>query len=339
MKIRKNKVESRKPEVGRMVTYFGFPSSVFGHIIIKLKLICVVLVLLYLTGCQPAPQSTSSKTDVKIHVKTAPVTRGNITDTISIFGELALRQEAWLSSQFDGRLTQFSMLKGDKVEKGQLAGIIIPAGREALLQSADSIPEEYRPLLEQQEKSIPLICPISGMVLEVMQHTGDVVSKGGHIVHIGDLRTLDVQGEMPVQYLEAARKAGRLKVEFTNFPNPPLFLPIETFTGEVSKNQSLVVRLKLENPTLKYRPGMRVKISFPTPVHSKALLVPRNALVEEEGKYFLFTVQDGKAHKQNVDVGILKGNVVEILSGVNENQSVVVEKAYSLKDNMEVIAE
>jgi multidrug efflux pump subunit AcrA (membrane-fusion protein) len=342
VKIRKNNiiVGSQKQGVGRLLKiYFGLRSSVFGLFGFKIKPIPVLLVLLVVAACRPGTQTAPAKTDVKIQVKTAPVSRGDITDTISIFGELALRQEAWLSSQFDGRLVQFSMLKGDKVEKGQLAGIIIPAGREALLQAADSIPDEFKPLLEQQEKSIPLICPISGMVLEVMQHTGDVVSKGGHIAQIGDLRTLDVQGELPVQFLEIARKTKRLKVEFTNFSSPPINLPIETFTGEVSKNQSLVVRLKLENPSLKYRPGMRVKISFPTPVHTNALLVPRQALVEEEGKYFIFIVVQGKTKKRNIDLGIMKDDVVEVISGVEENQSVVTEKAYSLKDNMEVIEE
>ncbi|MDB4582296.1 efflux RND transporter periplasmic adaptor subunit [Draconibacterium sp.] len=305
----------------------------------KINRIAVLFPLLIMAACEPSTQTTSAKIEGKIQVKTAPVVRGDITDTISIFGELALRQEAWLSSQFEGRLTQFSMLKGDKVEKGQLAGIIIPARREALLQATDSIPDEYKYILNQQEKSIPLICPISGIVFDVLLHTGDVVAKGGHIVHIGDLRTLDVQGEMPVQFLEIARKTKRLKVEFTNFPSPALNLPIEAFTGEVSRNQSLMVRLKLDNPSLKYRPGMRVKISFPTPVHDDALLVPRQALVEEEGEYFLFTVEEGKTTKHGIDVGIMQNDVVEIISGVEENQLVAVEKAYSLKDNMEVIAE
>jgi multidrug efflux pump subunit AcrA (membrane-fusion protein) len=308
------------------------------NLLSRIKPIPVLLVLLVAAACQTGPKTAPVKTDVKIPVKTAPVVRGAVTDTISIFGKLALRQEAWLSSQFDGRLTQFSMLKGDMVKKGQLAGIVIPAGREALLQASDSIPDEFKPLLEQQEKPIPLICPISGMVLGVMLHTGDVVSKGEHIAQIGDLRTLDVQAELPIQYLRMAKKAGRLNVEFTNFPSRPFELPIETFTGEVSKNQSIVVRLKLNNPELIYRPGMRVKLSFPTPMHKNVLLIQRQALVEEEGRYFLFVIENGKALKHPVEVGIIQNDIVEIVAGVEENQQVAVEKAYSLKDNMNVEA-
>jgi RND family efflux transporter MFP subunit len=176
------------------------------------------------------------------------------------------------------------------------------------------------------------------MVLGVMLHTGDVVSKGEHIAQIGDLRTLDVQAELPIQYLRMAKKAGRLNVEFTNFPSRPFELPIETFTGEVSKNQSIVVRLKLNNPELIYRPGMRVKLSFPTPMHKNVLLIQRQALVEEEGRYFLFVIENGKALKHPVEVGIIQNDIVEIVAGVEENQQVAVEKAYSLKDNMNVEA-
>lgn len=308
-------------------------------LLFKINKFLFLFVLIIRVGCQTNTQTTPVKIDGKIQLKTAPVIMGDITDTISIFGELALRQEAWLSSQFDGRLDEFTMLRGNKVEKGQLAGVIIPAEREALLQASAKISDEYKYILDEQVKSIPLICPISGIVLDVLLHTGDVVSKGSHIVHIGDLKTLDVQGEMPVQFLDIARNTSQFKVEFTNFIAPSISLPIEAFSGEVSQNQSVIVRLKLDNPRLKYRPGMRVKISFPTPVHANALLISRQALVEEEGEYFLFTVENGLTTKHLVEVGIMQNDVVEILSGVKENQQVAIEKAYSLKDNMEVTAE
>ncbi len=303
------------------------------------KLFSIMLVGIVLIACPSTPTHQELKSKIKIHVKIAPVIRGDINDTISFFGQLALRQQAWLSSQFEGRLTDFSLLKGDKVEKGQLAGIIIPARREALLQIADNIPDELKPLLDEQEKSIPLHCPVTGVVMNVLLHTGDVVGKGEHIVHIGDIRTLDVQGELPVQHLDLARNAKYVNVSFTNYIHPDITLPIETFTASVSENQSLMIRLKLNNPSLKFKPGMRVKLSIQTPQHKAALLMPRSALVEEEGQNFVFIIDNGKTIKRLVEIGMMNNDNVEILSGLEENQQVAIEKAYSLKDNLEVITE
>jgi multidrug efflux pump subunit AcrA (membrane-fusion protein) len=302
------------------------------------KLLLIMIAGIALIACQSTTAEKESKGKLKIHVKTAPVIRGDISDTISIFGQLALRQQAWLSSQFEGRLMDFSLLKGDKVGKEQLVGIIVPARREALLQLAGKIPSELKPLLDEQEKSIPLHCPVSGIVLEVLLHTGDVVGKGEHIAHIGDLRTLDIQGELPVQYLEQARNVKMVNVQFTNYSHPTITLPIETFTASVSENQSLMIRLKLNNPSLNFRPGMRVKISFSTPVHKAALLMPRSALVEEEGQNFVFVIENGKSMKHLVETGIMHSDFVEIISGVEENQLLAIDKAYSLKDNLEVVA-
>ncbi len=301
------------------------------------KKISVWLTLLLFISCQPKQESPSPKTELKLSIKTATVISGEITDTVTVFGKLALRREAWLSSQFDGRLANFSLLKGDKISQGEKMGEIVPAGREALLQANDSIADNLKPLLEQQEKIIPLFCPIDGVVLDVMLHAGDVVAVGTHIAHLAKLGTLDVHAEIPVQHLATVRKVGRLKVIFTNFEHAPLYLPVEAFTAVVSENQSLIVRLKLKNPKELFRPGMRVKISFPSPAHRNALLVPREALVEEEGQYSVFIIDKNITKKQVVTTGIMHDDFVEIISGVNENDQVAIEKAYSLKDNLEVI--
>jgi len=300
------------------------------------KLLTLLVALTFFAACQPNPKPNLQKAEIKIQVKTAAVIRGNITDTLTIFGVLALRQEAWLSSQFDGRLTEFSLLKGASVVKGQRTGVIIPARREALLQASKNISDELKPLLEEQEKEIPLYSPVTGIVLNVLMHTGDVVAKGEHIAHIADLKTLDVQGEVPLQYLESVQHAKVLNIQFTNFTHPVFSLPIEAFAGSVSENQSLLIRLKLDNPTLKFRPGMRVKISFPTQEHKQALLVTRTALLEEEGQYSVFLIKNGKTIKKAVKVGIIQADIVEIISGVDENQIIAIDKVYSLKDNLEI---
>jgi HlyD family secretion protein len=61
--------------------------------------------------------------------------------------------------------------------------------------------------------------------------------------------------------------------------------------------------------------------------------------LEEEGMFHVFVLNDKRVQKREVKVGILHDDRVEILSGVSDNERVVTEKAYSLEDGMEVVAE
>ncbi|MDZ7290328.1 MAG: efflux RND transporter periplasmic adaptor subunit [candidate division KSB1 bacterium] len=302
--------------------------------------ILIIFAALLFVACGKEAQTASEKPEPVVHVKTAPVSRQDMVDTLNIFGTVALRQEAFLASQFDGRLTDFSLLLGDHVKKGEQIGTIVPAEREALLQVTNQMPVEMRPLLEQQIKTIPLYSPLDGVVLEVLHHTGDVVQKGEQIVHLGDLSVLDVRGDLPVRYLPLLRRSGKIRVTFVDYPHAPLSLPLEVVSGKINTdNQTVVIRLALANPNGEFRPGMLARLTFPSETHANALTIPRPALLEEEGVFHVFVLQENKVEKRAVKVGILHDDHVEILAGVNENERVVTEKAYSLEDGMEVVAE
>ncbi len=302
--------------------------------------ILVIFAALLLVACGKEAKTTGEKSDPMVQVKTALVSRQGMSDTLSIFGTVALRQEAFLASQFDGRLSDFSLLLGDHVKKGELIGTIVPAEREALLQVTDQMPAELRPLVEQQIKAIPLYSPLDGVVLEVTHHAGDVLQKGEQIVHLGALSVLDVRGDLPVRYLSIIRRVRKVRVAFVDYPHAPLSLPLEVVSGKINPdNQTVVIRLRLANPTGEFRPGMLTRLTFLSETHVHTLSIPRSALLEEEGVFYVFVVQRNRAEKRNVQVGILQDEAVEILSGVSENERVVTEKAYSLQDGMEVVAE
>jgi multidrug efflux pump subunit AcrA (membrane-fusion protein) len=295
------------------------------------------LASLGIVGCASHAENHDTKPDTRIKVATAPVTRADMVDTLSIFGTTALRQEAFLGSQFDGRLMDFSLLLGDRVRKGELVGSVVPAEREALLQVQDQVSAELRPILAEQIKAMPLYCPIDGVVLEVLHHTGDVLQKGEQIVHIGDLSELDVRGDLPVRYLLTVQRAGRMRVSFADYPHAPLMLPLEAIAGSTNPdNQTVVMRVKLANPTGEFRPGMLARLTFPSQRHLATLTVPRAAVLEEDGVFSAFVLEGTKVAKRLVKAGILHDDRVEIVSGLTEGDLVVTEKAYSLQDGLEV---
>jgi multidrug efflux pump subunit AcrA (membrane-fusion protein) len=290
--------------------------------------------------CQQSESPSTKKTDPLLHIKIAPVQRMDMIDTVRIYGEVKLRQEAMLASQFDGRLTDFSLLLGDRVKNGEKIGTVIPPQREALLQVMNQIDASLQPMLEQQIKSIPLFSSIDGVVLAVHHHSGDVLQKGETIVHIGDLRQLDVHGDLPLRHLSRVRQLKTIRVSFVSYPHDPLALPIEAIGGKVDEaKQTVPIRLGLDNRSSEFRPGMLVQLTFPGHSHPAALTIPRAALLEEEGVYSTFVMHGSQVEKRNITVGILQDDFVEVLSGISDGEKVATQKAYSLTDGMEVVVE
>jgi len=261
----------------------------------------------------------------------------DIWDSIQIFGMVKLRQEAFLASQFDGRLTGFTLIRGDRVEEGQEIGTIVPPEREALNQASTEMNEQQKQIMEHEIREIPLYSPIHGTVLEVMQHNGDVVQKGESIVHIADLGKLDIYGDLPVTYLPQVKQLKTLRIYFVDYPHRPMRLPISAFDGQVDiQKQTIQIRLALDNPQDEYRPGMMVRLEIPDKVHAGALVISRPALLEEEGVYSVFVIQENQVEKRKVQIGIKHDDFVEVISGLTEGDLVASQKAYSLTDGMKV---
>ncbi len=300
-------------------------------------LLLLPAILFLAASCHQPKTVHQSQNAVKMVVKTAPVTKGNMQDTLHIYGVVKIRQEVLLASQFDGRLTNFSLLDGSRVGKGKQVGIIVPPLREALLRVMNQVPAAERKTLSEEIKEIPLISPMDGVVLKIFHRSGDVVQKGEAIVKIANLKQLDVYADLPVQYVPLVRKLKTIQMQFINYPHAPLELPVSAFAGKVNTDkQTLALRLSLPNPQENFRPGMRVKLWFPGVMHRNTLIIPRSALLEQEGLFHVFVVKNGKALKHRVTVGIRQARRVEILSGLKAGDQVVTDKAYSLTNGMEV---
>ena len=78
---------------------------------------------------------------------------------------------------------------------------------------------------------------------------------------------------------------------------------------------------------------------FPGKVHQNALVIPRAALLEQEGIYSAFVLAGNKVKKRPLKVGIKRDRMIEVISGLKESEQVATKNAYSLMDGMEVVAQ
>ncbi|GAB4347871.1 MAG: efflux RND transporter periplasmic adaptor subunit [Candidatus Abyssubacteria bacterium] len=114
--------------------------------------------------------------------------------------------------------------------------------------------------------------------------------------------------------------------------------PDREFKGVVKKIQPAIdpftrtfkVTLGVENPEELLKPGMFARTVIEVDYHPDALVIPKSALLEEEGEYLAVVVNDNKAHRVGIQPGFIEGEKVEILSGLAEGDLVVMEGAYGL---------
>ena len=117
-------------------------------------------------------------------------------------------------------------------------------------------------------------------------------------------------------------------------------LPDRSFTGTVTRStlaldpstRSLLVELDLPNPDHALRPGTYAELSLGLREIPNALVLPPQAIISGPKSISVFIVEQGKAKSLPVQTGITDGKWIEITSGLQGDEEVVVVGKRKLLD-------
>ena len=117
----------------------------------------------------------------------------------------------------------------------------------------------------------------------------------------------------------------------------------DTFSGQVDLLDSAVnettrtvkLRVQVKNEQGKLRPGMFADVEIPLMEGKKVALVPRQAVLSDEGQMFAFVHwKDDLWLRRNVNVGKPQGDMVEIHSGLSAGDKVVASGGFLFKSDI-----
>ena len=83
-------------------------------------------------------------------------------------------------------------------------------------------------------------------------------------------------------------------------------------------------------------PGAVVRGDIVLRDRARVLAVPRSAVLNENGRAYLYVVTDGHARQRWVETGQESGEFVEIVDGVSAQEAVVTQGNHELSDGMAV---
>lgn len=179
--------------------------------------------------------------------------------------------------------------------------------------------------------------PFDGYVGLRRINVGDYATVGQELINVVRLDPLRVDFSVPETLLASIRPGQPIMVTVGAFPG-------EEFTGEISAidpqidvvGHSLSVRGRLPNADLKLRPGLFARVAVSLAVKADALMVPEGAIWPIGQQKTVYVIEEGIAKRRNITLGVRKPGLVEVLSGLEAGDEIVVVGQMKLFDGAAV---
>ena len=178
--------------------------------------------------------------------------------------------------------------------------------------------------------------PIGGYVKNILVKEGDYVSIGQPLVSVTQNRRLFLRAEVSEKYYPYLRTIGsaNFKTPYDNkvYALKELSGRLLSFGKSAGDNSFYVpVTFEFDNKG-DIIPGSFVEVYLLSTPMENAISLPRTALTEEQGLFFVYLQLDEEGYKkQEVTLGADNGQSVQILTGVKAGDPVVVNGAYQVK--------
>lgn len=186
---------------------------------------------------------------------------------------------------------------------------------------------------------VALIAPIDGEIIQAHHVAGEHVESQGAIYAVLDSQKLWITARVSEFDFARLGKEPGAWLEFAAFPERS-FDVLGAMGGHVVSvgrvinpiSRTVALRYQVPNPQGLLRVGMFVDVFLETKVAKQAVVIPREAVVLENGLPVAFVLLDGETfQKRNLQLGIRDGDFVEVIAGIAEGERVVTRGAFFVR--------
>ena len=180
-------------------------------------------------------------------------------------------------------------------------------------------------VLKTQMLALQVRAPFDGLLGLRQVSVGALVRPGDVITTLDDLSVIKVDFNIAEVHLPSVAIGQKIRATSIAYPD-------ETFEGKIVSigsrvdpaTRAIQIRANISNQDLKLRPGMLLQIILQKKILT-TLVLPEASLVPVEDKHFVFVIKDAKAIKKQVKIGLRKPGIVQIVSGLDLDELVVIE--------------
>jgi len=331
----------------------------------------VMLILFSIIGCKNANDNPTQKSGLNaMGVNVIIIQPKELDNTIFSNGTVLANEAVELRSEVSGRIRNISFIEGNRVNKGDLLLKIVDddlqaqlkkltlqeslskedVQRKTKLRELDAISQEEFDqgqnqllviqaeiqLVKAQIEKTEIRAPFEGLIGLRYVSPGGYLSPSMLVTNLLDLDPVKIEFSVPEKYLGQINK--KTAISFSIDGNDSIFsgtvYAIEPKINPATR--SLTIRAVCSNPDQILLPGNFAKVSILLQKIKDAIVVPSQVLIPDIKGEKVFVFSGGKARPVYIETGIRTENEVQVLSGLNANDTIITTGLLQLKEGMAV---
>jgi len=272
----------------------------------------VILLMVFLAACSQAEEETETNEEERVvAVEVAEAKEEDFTVTRSLYGRAVADSTAPVMLETAGEIDTLEVSNGDQVEEDDLiATLATPAGNQNIR------------------------APKDGVIASLQGSEGDVVSNEEPFVVVADMSQMEIEASVTANVRSSLEVDDTITVTIDDTDYEATVESIDMMPDDTALYP---ISLTIEDEEADILPGAVVELLVPEQRLEDAIIVPSEAIVNEEDETFVYAVEDETAVKHPVTIDETQSEETAIESeNVEAGDQIVVTGQLTLSDGDQV---
>lgn len=250
--------------------------------------------------------------DQPVTVSSVEAERRDLSASVRLNGSVEAAKETYAYPDVAGLIAGVAVRLGDRVRAGDRVAAVDPSKPGSRYENS------------------PVEAPIDGWVTAIEVGPGDRVTESTPVLRVTTLDRLEVVTQVPERFAAAVHTGMQATVTVFALADAELSLGVTEIepvldVGSRSKEVRLLLdgRDGREAQRAGLEPGMLVRVSLPLRERREVVTVPFSSLVQEAGGSYVFVIEDERARRREVEVGLVAADRAEITAGLEAGETVI----------------
>jgi membrane fusion protein, multidrug efflux system len=296
--------------------------------------------------------------------------RDSIYDVVEALGTALANESVTLTAKVTDTVRRVNFEDGDYVEAGAVLIELTNQEEEALLAEAranlDDAESQLRRLQDLSARGLTsaseldvarsragasqarlnsivarlrdrlILAPFSGRLGFRQVSPGTLLSPNTTITSIDDISVIKLDFTVPETFIGTMAPGAKIVAKSVSFPDRQFEGTVRTVGSRVDPvTRAITVRAHIDNKDRALHPGMLLTVEVVT-AERTALVVPEGSVFQVQNRAYVYRVDGDTVHQQQIEVGGRRFGVVEVLSGLQDGDTIVTEGIIKLREGARV---